>query len=128
MSVAVRLHSNYIVSRPHVCLGFCPHYGFLGLLRWANAEHIVRCRHFRLVYNPPDRRTLRTPFFQYPIRERSGASCTSRHDYDIRPYERLFPPAEVGRVPHLLLCSDHDSQCHSRSARTRLDGRCVRHS
>lgn len=127
MSVAVRIHSNYIMSRPHVCLGIRPHHGFLGLFRWSNAEHIVRCRHFRLIYNPPDRRTLQAPFLQYPIRKLSGASCASRYDYDIRSYERLFPPAQVGDVPHLLLCSDHDSQCSSGGARTRLGGRCARH-
>jgi hypothetical protein len=128
MSVAVRVQSNYVMPQPQVLLGVCPHYGFLGLLRWANAEHIVRCWHFWLVYNPPDRQTLQAPFLQYSICKLSGAARTSRHDHDIRSYERLFPPAQVGRVPHLLLYSDHDGQRHSGSARTRLDGRCVRHT
>ena len=128
MSVAVRVQSNYVIPPPHVLLGVCPHNGFLGLLRWANAEHIVRCRHFWLVYHPPDRQTLQAPFLQYSIRKLSGAARASRHDHDIRSSERLFPPAQVGRVPHLFLYSDHDDQCCRGSAWTRLDGRCVRHS
>ena len=126
MSVAVRVHFDYVMPHVMFFLGVCPHYGFLGLLRWTNAEHIVRCWHFWLVYNPPDRQALQAPFLQYSIRKLSGASRTSRHDHDLRSYERLFPSPQVGRVPYLLLYSDHDDQCHSRSAWTRLDGRCVR--
>jgi hypothetical protein len=113
MTVAVCVDLAYaIVSNPdpqdHV--GLCPHYGFLGLLWRANAQYIIRRRHFRLVRYPPHRRTLQAVFLQHLAREHNRAACTPRHNHDIRSHERLFPLSQVGRVSHLLLRCNHDRE------------------
>lgn len=56
MSVAVRVYPAYAMvfnSQPQVYLGLRSRHGLLGLLRWANAQYLIRRRRFRLVCHPP---------------------------------------------------------------------------
>lgn len=102
--------------------GVRPYHGLLCLLRWADAQYIIGDRHFWLVCHPLYRSTLQATLLQYLAREHSWATRAPHHNHDIRSSERLFPPTQVGRVPHLLLYGDHDDQCCRGGAWTRLEG------
>jgi len=112
MSVAVRFPRLFrvIPSSVYLLPGVRPYHGVFGLLWWADAECVVGCRHFWLVFDPHQGSTVQATFFQYLARELNWATRTPRLNHDIRSSEQLLPPAEVGGVPHLLLCSDHDGQ------------------
>ena len=109
------------MSCPQFDPGICAHHGFLGLLWRANAQYFVGYWHIRLVCHSHHWRTLQATLFQDVAREHNRATRTPHHDHDIRPPERLFPPAQVGRVPHLLLCGNYDGQHYCGGAWTRLE-------